>query len=319
MPFATALVAIDRPARYAKQLASHLGHNAEATQSADGRVTITFSDGTCVVAPGARQLELIAVSQDADGLASVQDVVTRHLLRFVGDDPDVRIEWSSSAAGDEVDPVHPAVADYVLANSTQPDDLLRELVAETREAVGGRAGMQVSHDEGALLTMLVRLVGARQAVEIGTFTGYSSTCIARGLAAGGRLLACDVSEEWTSIARRYWEKAGVADRVDLKIGPAIETLRALPGDFVIDFAFIDADKVSYPAYYEEVVRRLRPGGVIVLDNVLRGGRVLDPAFDDEQYVTMRRLNAQIATDERVDAVMLPLRDGVTVVRKRDAT
>jgi caffeoyl-CoA O-methyltransferase len=156
----------------------------------------------------------------------------------------------------------------------------------------------------------------RNAVEVGTFTGYSSTCIARGLAAGGRLLACDVSEEWTSIARRYWEKAGVADRVDLKIGPAIETLRALPEDFAIDFAFIDADKESYPAYYEELVRRLRPGGVIALDNVLRGGRVLDPAFDDAQYVTMRRLNTQIATDERVDAVMLPLRDGVTVIRKR---
>ena len=316
MPFATALIAVDRPTRYAKQLATHLGHDTEATQSADGRVTITFSHGTCVAAPGARHLELIAVSQDAEGLASVQDAVALQLQRIVGDEPEVRIEWSPSAGGDEVNPVHPAVADYVLANSTQPDDVLRELVAETREAVGARAGMQVSHDEGALLTMLVRLVGAKQAVEVGTFTGYSSTCIARGLAAGGRLLACDVSEEWTSIARRYWEKAGVADRVDLKIGPAIETLRALPEDFAIDFAFIDADKESYPAYYEEIVRRLRPGGVIALDNVLRGGRVLDPAFDDTQYVTMRRLNAQIATDERVDAVMLPLRDGVTVIRKR---
>ena len=316
MPFATALVAIDSPARYAKQLATHLGHDTEATQSADGRVTIAFSYGTCVAAPGARHLELIAVSQDTEGLASVQDAVTLQLQRIVGDEPEIRVDWSPSAGGDEVDPVHPAVADYVLANSTQPDDVLRELVAETREAVGGRAGMQVSHDEGALLTMLVRLVGAKQAVEVGTFTGYSSTCIARGLAAGGRLLACDVSEEWTSIARRYWEKAGVADRVDLKIGPAIETLRALPEDFVIDFAFIDADKESYPAYYEEIVRRLRPGGVIALDNVLRGGRVLDPAFDDPQYVTMRRLNTRIATDERVDAVMLPLRDGVTVIRKR---
>ena len=316
MPFATALIAVDRPTRYAKQLATHLGHDTEATQSADGRVTITFSHGTCVAAPGARHLELIAVSQDAEGLASVQDAVALQLQRIVGDEPEVRIEWSPSAGGDEVDPVHPAVADYVLANSTQPDDVLRELVAETREAVGGRAGMQVSHDEGALLTMLVRLVGAKQAVEVGTFTGYSSTCIARGLAAGGRLLACDVSEEWTSIARRYWEKAGVADRVDLKIGPAIETLRALPEDFVIDFAFIDADKESYPAYYEALVSRLRPGGVIALDNVLRGGRVLDPAFADGQHATMRRLNAQIAADERVDAVMLPLRDGVTVIRKR---
>jgi caffeoyl-CoA O-methyltransferase len=316
MPFATALVAIDRPARSATQLASHLGHEAESTQTADGRVTVTLSGGTCVLAPGARHLELIAVSQSAEGLASVQDVVTRQFLHVVGDEADARIEWSPATAGDEVDPVHPAVADYALINSTQPDDLLRELVAETREVTGGRAGMQVSHDEGALLTMLVRLVGARQAVEVGTFTGYSSTCIARGLAEGGRLLACDVSEEWTSVARGYWQKAGVADRIDLKIGPAIETLHALREDFVIDFAFIDADKVSYPAYYEAIVRRLRPGGVIALDNVLRGGRVLDPAFDDAQYVTMRRLNAQIAADERVDAVMLPLRDGVTVIRKR---
>jgi len=246
----------------------------------------------------------------------VQDVVTRHLLRFAGEEAGVRVEWSPSIAGDELEPVHPAVADYVLANSTQPDDLLRELVAETREATGGRAGMQISHDEGALLTMLVRLVGARTAVEVGTFTGYSAICIARGLAEGGRLLACDVSEEWTSIARGYWEKAGVADRIDLKIAPAIETLRALPEDFAVDFAFIDADKESYPAYYEALVSRLRPGGVIALDNVLRGGRVLDPAFADGQHATMRQLNAQIAADERVDAVMLPLRDGVTVIRKR---
>jgi caffeoyl-CoA O-methyltransferase len=316
MPFATALVAIDHPARYATQLASDLGDKTEATQTVDGRAVITFSGGTCVVAPGGRHLELIAVSQDADGLASVQDVVTRHLLRLVGDAAAVRIEWSPATAGDEADPVHPAVADYVLVNSTRPDDLLRELVAETREALGGRAGMQISHDEGVLLTMLVRLVGAKQAVEIGTFTGYSSTCIARGLEEGGRLLACDVSEDWTSIARAYWEKAGVADRIDLKIGPAIETLRALPEDFPIDFAFIDADKESYPAYYEEIVRRLRSGGVIALDNVLQGGRVLDPAFEEPRHVTMRRLNAQIAADERVDAVMLPLRDGVTVVRKR---
>jgi len=317
MPFATALVEIDRPARYAKQLAAHLGHKAEAAPiTADGRATITLSGGTCVLAPSARYLELIASAQGAEGLASVQDVVTRHLLRFAGEEGAVRVEWSSSTTGDEVEPVHPAVADYVLANSTQPDDLLRELVAETREATGGRAGMQISHDEGALLTMLVRLVGAKTAVEVGTFTGYSAICIARGLADGGRLLACDVSEEWTSIARGYWEKAGVADRIDLKIAPAIETLHALPEDFAVDFAFIDADKESYPAYYEALVSRLRPGGVIALDNVLRGGRVLDPAFDDGANATMRQLNAQIAADERVDAVMLPLRDGVTVIRKR---
>ena len=277
MPFATALVAIDRPARYAKQLVSHLGHRGDTSQTADGRARSPCVTGTCVVAPGSRYLELIAASQDAEGLAAVQDVVARHLLRFAGEESGVRIEWSPATSGDEVEPVHPAVSDYVLANSTAPDELLRELIAETREETGGRAGMQVSYDEGTLLTMLVQLVGATSAVEIGTFTGYSSICIARGLAAGGRLLACDVSEDWTSIARSYWQKAGVADRIDLKIAPALETLCALPEDFVIDFAFIDADKESYPAYYEEIVARLRPGGVIALDNVLRGGRVLDPA------------------------------------------
>ncbi|HTJ70847.1 MAG TPA: DUF2218 domain-containing protein [Actinospica sp.] len=318
MPFATAFVAIDRPARYAKQLVSHLGHRGDTTQTADGRATITFSMGTCVLAPGGRHLELIASSQDAEGLAAVQDVVARHLERFAGADSAVRVTWSPATTGDDVEPVNPAVADYVLANSTQPDEVLRELVAETREATGGRAGMQISHDEGALLTMLVRLVGAKNAVEVGTFTGYSAICIARGLQPGGRLLACDVSEEWTSIARGYWEKAGVADRIDLKIAPALETLRALPETAEIDFAFIDADKESYPAYYEELVRRLRPGGLIALDNVLRGGRVVDPAFQEPQHVIMRELNARVAGDDQVDAVMLPLRDGVTVIRKKTA-
>ncbi|MGV9775605.1 O-methyltransferase [Streptosporangium sp. NPDC003464] len=215
-----------------------------------------------------------------------------------------------------MDIIDPAVSDYLLSHCTPADDLLRELAAETREAFPGSAGMQISHDEGEFLTMLVRLVGARQAVEVGVFTGYSSICIARGLPKDGRLLACDVSEEWTSIARRYWERAGLTDRIDLRIAPAIETLRALPADPVIDFAFIDADKVGYPLYYEELVVRLRPGGLIVLDNVLRAGRVLDPAVQDEADVTMRRVNDLVVADDRVDSVMLPVRDGVTLARKR---
>nr|BFE82611.1 class I SAM-dependent methyltransferase [Planobispora longispora] len=176
--------------------------------------------------------------------------------------------------------------------------------------------MQISHDEGAFLTMLVRMTGARRAVEVGVFTGYSSICIARGLPADGHLLACDVSTEWTSIAERYWERAGVAGRIELRIAPAIETLRALPAEPEIDFAFIDADKTGYPAYYEELVPRLRPGGLVVLDNVFLGGRVFDPACQDEAAVTMRRVNEIVAGDERVDSVMLPVRDGVTVARRR---
>ncbi|GGK86623.1 O-methyltransferase [Planomonospora parontospora subsp. parontospora] len=215
-----------------------------------------------------------------------------------------------------MDIIDPGVSDYLLSHCTPADDLLRELAAETREAFPSSAGMQISHDEGELLTMLVRLTGARQAVEVGVFTGYSSVCIARGLPADGRLLACDVSDEWTSIARRYWERAGLTDRIDLRIAPAIETLRALPAEPYIDFAFVDADKVGYPLYYEELVPRLRPGGLIVLDNVLRAGRVLDPACEDEADVAMRRMNETVVADDRVDSVMLPVRDGVTLARRR---
>ena len=209
-----------------------------------------------------------------------------------------------------------AVSDYLLAHSTSPDELLRELAEETAAAFPDEAEMQVSHDEGQFLTMLTRLVGARRAVEVGTFTGYSSICIARGMPADGHLLACDVSERWTSIARRYWQRAGLAHRIELRIAPAIETLRSLPAKPALDLAFIDADKVSYPLYYQEVVARLRSGGVLLLDNVLLRGRVVDAAFQREPYLTMRRLNDAVAGDDRVESVMLPLRDGVTVVRKR---
>lgn len=207
--------------------------------------------------------------------------------------------------------------EYLLAHSTAPDQLLRDLAAETRERTGGAAGMQISADEGAFLSMLVKLTGAQNAVEVGVFTGYSSVCIARAMRAGGRLLACDVSEEWTSIARAYWDRAGLTDRIDLRIAPALDTLRSLPPDQTIDFAFIDADKPSYPLYYEELVTRLRPGGVIALDNMFLGGRVLDPARRDDSSVALRNLNDAIVTDDRVDAVLLAIRDGVMVARRRD--
>ena len=214
-----------------------------------------------------------------------------------------------------MDIVNPALNDYLLAHATPADDVLRDLVEETHEVVPGTK-MQVSHDEGEFLTMLVQLTRARFAVEVGVFTGYSSICIARGLEAGGRLLACDVSEEWTAVARRYWERASLTDRIDLRLAPAVETLRALPHEETVDFAFIDADKTGYPAYYEELVPRMRPGGLIVLDNVLREGRVVDPAAQDPDDRAIRQVNDTITADSRVRSVMLPLRDGVTVVRKR---
>jgi caffeoyl-CoA O-methyltransferase len=211
------------------------------------------------------------------------------------------------------DIISPEISDYLLAHCTPADDVLRELAAETRAAFPDAAGMQISHDEGELLTMLVRLVGATHAVEVGVFTGYSAICIARGLPKDGRLLCCDVSEEWTGLARRHWERAGVDDRIDLRIAPAIETLKALPAEPAIDFAFIDADKTGYLGYYEELVPRVRAGGLLVLDNVLRAGRVLNP--DGPADIAIREINDRVVTDERVESVMLPVRDGVTLIRK----
>ena len=213
-----------------------------------------------------------------------------------------------------MDIVSPAINDYLLAHSEPADEVLRDLAEETHRELGGQAGMQITKDEGELLTMLVRLTGARQAVEVGTFTGYSSICIARGLPDDGHLLCCDVSEEWTSIARRYWERAGVAGKIELRIAPAVETLQALPAEPSLDFAFIDADKVGYPAYVEEILPRLRPGGLMVLDNMLRDGRVLDPG--ERRRPRHRRAQRALVADDRVDVVLLPVRDGVSLARKR---
>jgi caffeoyl-CoA O-methyltransferase len=213
-----------------------------------------------------------------------------------------------------MDIVNPALSDYLVAHSEPADDVLRDLAEETHRDLARQSGMQISHDEGELLTMLVRLTGARRAVEVGTFTGYSSICIARGLPSDGHLLCCDVSEEYTSVARRYWERAGVADKIELRIAPAVETLRRLPSEPYLDFAFIDADKTGYASYVEEVLPRLRPGGLMVLDNMLWHGEVLDPETDDGRAVA--DLNAALVADDRVDVVLLPVRDGVSLARKR---
>jgi len=179
--------------------------------------------------------------------------------------------------------------------------------------------MQVAPEEGALLTLLVGLLGARRCLEIGTFTGYSSTAIALGMPPGGRLVCCDVSEEWTSIAREAWAEAGVADRVELRLGPALETLDQLlaeGAEATFDFAFIDANKDQYPDYYERAVALVRPGGLVAIDNVFRGGDVADPSVDNEAVRATRRLNERIASDDRVTFVMVPIADGVTLARKR---
>jgi len=209
----------------------------------------------------------------------------------------------------------PELHAYLVAHGPPADPVLESLVRETR-ALGPIAIMQVAPEQGAFLTMLVRLMGARRAVEIGTFTGYSALCLARGLPEDGRLLCCDTSEEWTAIARCHWEQAGVSGKIELRIGPALETLRALPGDPHLDLAFIDADKPSYVDYYEELLPRLRPGGLVLVDNVLWSGAVVDPKAEDANTTAIRRFNDHVAADRRVESVMLPISDGLTLARKR---
>lgn len=210
----------------------------------------------------------------------------------------------------------PEIHAYLIEHVEPIDDVQRWLIEETRTRIGDLSIMQISPEQGAFMTMLTRVVGVRRAVEVGTFTGYSALSIARGLAEGGRLLCCDVSEEWTAIAREGWAKAGVEGSIDLRIAPAIETLRALPIDEPIDLAFIDADKVGYASYYEELLLRLRPNGVILVDNTLWSGGVIDSARDDDDTQAIRAFNDKVAADERVESVILTLGDGLTMIRKR---
>jgi caffeoyl-CoA O-methyltransferase len=205
--------------------------------------------------------------------------------------------------------------DYLVAHRSPDDAIVDELREETAR-LGGSAVMQIAPDQASLLRILVSAIGARRAVEVGTFTGLSALAIARGLPPDGRLLCFDVSEEWTAIARRYWAKAGVADRIELHIGPAAPALRALPEDPPIDFAFIDADKKGYPVYWDEIVRRLRPGGLVAVDNVLWEGAVVQPDERGEDVEAIRAFNDQVLADERVESVMLAVADGLTVARKR---
>jgi caffeoyl-CoA O-methyltransferase len=211
--------------------------------------------------------------------------------------------------------VTPELHDYILEHSAAPDDVQRSLMEETAK-LGRVSGMQIGPEQGAFMTMLTKVMEVKLAVEVGTFTGYSSLCIARGLAPGGRLICCDVSDEWTSIGRRHWEQAGMADRIDLRIAPAIETLRSLPKEPEVDLAFIDADKSGYLDYYEELVTRVRSGGVLLVDNVLWSGRVIDAEVSDDDTSAIRAFNDHVSADNRVDTVMLPIGDGLTLAYKR---
>jgi caffeoyl-CoA O-methyltransferase len=208
----------------------------------------------------------------------------------------------------------PEIHDYVVAHGTPPDAVQQALIDETAQLP--MAMMQISPEQGAFMTLFTRAIGARDAVEVGTFTGYSAIAIARGLPDDGHLLCCDVSEEWTNVARQAWADAGVDGKIDLVLAPAADTLRALPDEEQFDLAFIDADKPAYPVYYEEIVRRLRPNGVILVDNTLQGGRIVDPKADDESVVAMRAFNDMVTADPRVDTALLTLGDGLTLLRKR---
>ena len=211
----------------------------------------------------------------------------------------------------------PELEDYLIAVSVQEPGVLARLREET--ASHPRAGMQISPEQGQFLRFLVHALGIRRSLEIGVFTGYSSLSVAMAMPDEGRIVACDVSEEFTAVARRYWREAGVENKIDLRLAPAVQTLDSLiagghAGSF--DFAFIDADKVNYQNYFDRAMQLVKKGGVIAIDNVLWSGRVIDPAVSDEDTVAIREFNRALQRDDRVFISMLPLRDGVTLALKK---
>jgi caffeoyl-CoA O-methyltransferase len=212
--------------------------------------------------------------------------------------------------------VTPALGDYIRAVILREAPILVRLREET--ARNPHAGLQVSPEQGQFLALLARLVGAKQTLEVGTFTGYSSLCVAMALPEDGRIVACDVSEEWTSVARRYWKEAGVENQIDLRLGPAIGTLRRLIEEGrgnTFDFAFIDADKANYQAYFDCAVELVRSGGLIVIDNVLWHGKVIAPEAQDRDTLAVREFNRKLHADRRVEISLAPIGDGLTLARK----
>ena len=214
-----------------------------------------------------------------------------------------------------IEHVSPQVLDYVVSHSTPPDAVLAELREETSRRFPDWTHLQIGPEQGTFMTLLSQLVAPRQAVEVGTFTGYSSICLARGLAPGGSLLCCDVNADWTSLAREYWQKAGLDPVIELRLGPGADTLRSLPQDASLDLAFIDADKTGYAVYWDEIVPRTRPGGIILVDNTLLHGRIFggDPDADAR---AVRDFNEHALADDRVDLAMLSVGDGLILARKK---
>jgi caffeoyl-CoA O-methyltransferase len=211
--------------------------------------------------------------------------------------------------------IEDSITEYATAHSDGPDDVQMALQQVTAERTGEASRMQIGDDQAVLMEIIARAMGAKRAVEVGTFTGYSALAVARGMGPEGRLLCCDVSEEWTTIAREYWERAGVADRIELRLGPGVDTLRSLPLEEQFDLAFVDADKPGYLSYYEEIVPRLRAGGLMLADNTLQSGRVIDIEATDESTVAIRAFNERVSQDPRVRVVLVPIGDGVTFLQK----
>lgn len=204
---------------------------------------------------------------------------------------------------------------FMLRNRTAEEQLLGELRRETEQRIGRLAGMMISEEQGLLLRILVAAIGARRVVEVGTFTGYSAACMAAALPADGKLVCCDVSQEWTSIGMPYWRRNGLSDRIDLRIAPALDTLRELPSEPPIDFAFVDADKDNYVAYFEALLPKLRPNGLLAFDNVMWHNWMMDAANQDSETIGIREFNDHILGDPRVETVMLHVGDGLTLIRK----
>jgi caffeoyl-CoA O-methyltransferase len=214
-----------------------------------------------------------------------------------------------------IEHVSPQIFDYVISHSSPPDAVLDELRKETARRFPEWTVLQIGAEQGTFMTLLSQLIAPRRAVEVGTFTGYSSICLARGLAPGGSLLCCDINADWTSLAREYWQKAGLAGRIELRLGPAADTLHSLPPDASLDLAFIDADKTGYATYWDEIVPRTRAGGIILVDNTFLHGRIFD-ADPDPDARAVRDFNEHALADDRVELAMLSVGDGLTFARKK---
>ena len=210
--------------------------------------------------------------------------------------------------------VSPQIHDYVISHSSPPDRVLDELRKETARRFPDWTVLQIGAEQGTFMTLLSQLIAPRRAVEVGTFTGYSSICLARGLAPGGSLLCCDINADWTAVAREYWQKAGLADRIELRLGPAADTLRSLPAGASLDLAFIDADKTGYTTYWDEIVPRTRAGGIILVDNTFLHGRIFDGDPDPDARA-VRDFNEHALADDRVELAMLSVGDGLIFARK----